>query len=63
MIKRAIENGQFIQCLNDGMQFEDNDQKVAISHALTLGDYALGALLLPSGKCFANYAPGAHRLK
>lgn len=49
VIERAIENGHFVECVQDGMQLDDSERYYAISDALALGDFKLAELLLPDG--------------
>ncbi|ETM99943.1 hypothetical protein PPTG_18530 [Phytophthora nicotianae INRA-310] len=56
VISKAIENGELVQCLEEGMVLHSYDRKLAIKHALQLGDMDLAMRLLPPGKSIAQYA-------
>jgi hypothetical protein len=62
-IQKACENGQLSQCLDDGMQLDEDDRETAIKYALKLGDTALIERLLPTGRCLLDYAAGCPRVE
>ncbi|ETK95449.1 hypothetical protein L915_01621 [Phytophthora nicotianae] len=63
MIQKAIENGQFVECVNEGMYVDDGVREAAIKHALTLGKFDLAQQLLPRGRCMLDYAAGCPNIE
>jgi hypothetical protein len=62
-IQKACDNGQLSQCLDDGMQLDEDDHKTAIKCALELGNFVLAERLLPAGKCLLDCAAGCPRVE
>ncbi|GMF25289.1 unnamed protein product [Phytophthora lilii] len=59
-IKKAIENGEFTRCLNDGVRFGYGDRHIAIKHALNFGDFELAERLLPPGRSILDFGDDCH---
>ncbi|KAF1791407.1 Ankyrin repeat-containing domain [Phytophthora cactorum] len=61
VIHKAIENGQLVQCLEEGILLDPFDREIAIKHALQLGDMDFAERLLPPGQSIDQYAADVAR--
>ncbi|KAG3203062.1 hypothetical protein PC128_g2778 [Phytophthora cactorum] len=61
VIHKAIENGQLVQCLEEGILLDPYDREIAIKHALQLGDMDFAERLLPPGQSIDQYAADVAR--
>jgi hypothetical protein len=62
-IRKACENGQLSQCLDDGMELAANERQTAIKCAVELGNTSLAERFLPAGRCLLDYGAGCPRLE
>ncbi|GMF40119.1 unnamed protein product [Phytophthora lilii] len=58
VISKSIDNGEFVECLNDGMVLGCWDRRSAIKYALRIGNFELAERLLPAGECILKYGAG-----
>lgn len=55
-IWKACENGQLVQCLDEGMGLSESDVESAITHVLSIGNLELAEWLLSTDRCVFDYA-------
>ncbi|GMF36621.1 unnamed protein product [Phytophthora lilii] len=55
VIRKSIDNGEFIECLQDDLPLGYLDRQSAIKYALRIGNLCLAEMLLPAGGCILDY--------
>ncbi|TDH71772.1 hypothetical protein CCR75_005233 [Bremia lactucae] len=57
-VTKAVENGQYLDCLVEGLPFNEQCREIAIKHALKLGKMDLAKQMLLPGGCLLDYGAG-----
>ncbi|TDH71459.1 hypothetical protein CCR75_006494 [Bremia lactucae] len=62
VVIEAVENEQYIDCIMEGLPFNEKFREISVKHALKLGKMDLAKQIMLPGECLLDYVLAVHKI-